>query len=74
MISLLAAAVAPIGGLLHLIIIGVVLALICYILFWAMGYLGVPDPIRKVVTVLVVLIAFIWILSIMLPMLGVGWQ
>lgn len=73
MLALLAVAAAPIGALLHLIIVGVVLALLCYLIFWIMSYLGVPDPIRKVVTVLVVVIAVIWLFSIMLPMLGVSY-
>ena len=53
--------------MLSLLITVIVFALICYVLFWVMGYLGVPEPIRKVVTVVVVLIAVIWILSNFLP-------
>ena len=50
-----------------LLITALVFALVCYLIFWAMGYLGVPEPIRKVVTVIVVLIACIWLLSNFLP-------
>lgn len=53
--------------MISLLITVVVFALICYILFWVMGYLSVPEPIRKVVVVVVVLIAVIWILSNFLP-------
>jgi len=53
--------------MISLLITVVVFALICYLIFWAMGYLGVPEPIRKVVTVVVVLIAVVWILSNFLP-------
>jgi uncharacterized membrane protein len=35
-----------------------------------MGYLGVPDPIRKVVTVVIVFIAVIWLLTNFLPAAG----
>jgi hypothetical protein len=66
-LALLTAPVIAIGGLVHLIIIGIVFALLCYLLFWAMGYLGVPEPIRKVVTVIVVVVAILWLLSIFLP-------
>lgn len=55
-----------------LLITLVVFALVCYLIFWAMGYLGVPEPIRKVVTVVIVLIACIWILNAFLPMAGTG--
>jgi len=50
----------------------VIFALICYLLFWAMGYLGVPEPIRKVVTVIIVLIAVIWLLTNFLPLASGG--
>ena len=49
--------------MISLLITVVVFALICYVLFWLLGYLAVPEPIRKVVVVVVVLIAVIWILS-----------
>jgi hypothetical protein len=55
-----------------LLITLVVFALICYLIFWAMGYLGVPEPIRKVVTVIIVVIACIWLLTTFLPLAGVG--
>jgi len=56
--------------MLSLLVTLVVFALICYLIFWAMGYLGAPEPIRKVVTVIVVLIAVIWLLTNFLPIAG----
>jgi hypothetical protein len=53
--------------MIQLLITVVVFAIVCYILFWLLGYLAVPEPIRKVVVVVVVLIAVIWILSNFLP-------
>lgn len=53
--------------LLSLLIYVVVFGLVCYLIIWAMGYLAVPEPIRKVVTVIIVLIAVIWLLSNFLP-------
>jgi uncharacterized membrane protein len=50
-----------------LLITLVIFALVCYLIFWVMGYLAVPDPIRKVVTVVIVLIAVIWLLTNFLP-------
>jgi hypothetical protein len=58
--------------MISLLITVVIFALVCYLIFWVMGYLGVPDPIRKVVTVVIVLIAVIWILTNFLPGAGVG--
>ena len=55
-----------------LLITALVFALVCYLIFWTMGYLAVPEPIRKVVTVIVVLIAVIWLLGNFLPA-GTHW-
>lgn len=56
--------------MISLLITVVIFSLVCYLIFWVMGYLGVPEPIRKVVVVVVVLIAVIWILSNFLPGAG----
>ena len=40
--------------MISLLITVLVFALVCYVLFWIMGYLNVPEPIRKVATVVLV--------------------
>lgn len=54
-------------SLIALLITVVVFGLVCYLIFWVMAFLGVPEPVRKVVTVVLVLIAVIWILNNFLP-------
>lgn len=56
--------------LVSLLITIAIFALVCYVIFWLIGYLGVPEPIRKVVVVVIVLIAIIWILQTFLPSAG----
>ena len=51
-----------------LLVTVLVFGLICYIAFWAMSYLNVPEPIRKVVTVIIVVVAVIWLLQNFMPM------
>jgi len=58
--------------LVSLLITIAVFALVCYVIFWLIGYLGVPEPIRKVVVVVIVLIAVIWIIANFLPATGLG--
>ena len=63
--------------LISLLITIAVFALVAYVIFWLIGYLGVPEPVRKVVVVVVVLIAVVWILSNFLPGtagLGIRWR
>lgn len=50
-------------ALISLLVFVLVFGLVSYLIFWAMGYLGVPEPIRKVVTVIVVVIGLILLLS-----------
>jgi hypothetical protein len=61
-------------AIIPLLITVAVFALVCYIIFWIVGYLGVPEPIRKVIVVVIVLIAVIWILTNFLPgQHGLAW-
>jgi hypothetical protein len=53
--------------LISLLITVAIFALVCYVIFWLIGYLGVPEPVRKVVVVVIVLIAIVWILTNFLP-------
>lgn len=54
-------------SLIGLLITVVVFAVVAYLIFWILGYLAVPEPIRKVAVVVLVLIAVIWILTNFLP-------
>lgn len=56
-----------IGLLIWVLIFG----LICYLIFWVMGYLGMPEPIRKVVTVIIVIIAILYLVGYLMPGAGV---
>lgn len=57
-------------SLIALLITVAVFALVFYVIFWLIGYLGIPEPVRKVVVVVLVLIAIIWILTNFLPGTG----
>lgn len=58
--------------LISLLITVAVFALVAYVIFWVLGYLAAPEPVRKVVVVVFVLIAVIWILNAFLPSAAVG--
>lgn len=58
-------------GLIDLIILIVVLGAIAYIGYWAAGRL-LPDPIRNVAQVIIVVIVALLFLKQALPMLGVS--
>lgn len=54
-------------SLIGLLIWILVFGLICYLIFWAMKFLGFPEPIQKVVTVIVVIIAVLYLVGYLLP-------
>lgn len=57
-------------GLIHLLITVVVLGLIFYVIWWAIGYFAIPEPFNKVIRVVVGLIALIILISLLLSLLG----
>ena len=62
-----------VGGLLHLLIIVVVLGVIFYVCYWALGQAGLPEPWNKVAIVILALVALIIIVNfVLMPLLGTG--
>lgn len=64
------AAAVSIEGLISLIIYLVVMGLIFWLIWWFIGFVGLPEPFNKVARVLVGLIAFIFLLYLLLNILG----
>jgi len=52
--------------LLTLVIVG----LICYLLWWFIGYIGLPEPFNKVARVLIALVAVIYLINLLLSLGG----
>ena len=57
-------------GLLSLLVTLIIVGLICYLLWWFVGYIGLPAPFDKVARVIVALIALIFLLNVLLSMMG----
>ena len=51
------------GGLLGLLIWIIIIALVCYVVFWALAKIPLPEPVRVVITVLVALILLVAIVQ-----------
>lgn len=51
------------SGLLGLLVAIIVLALICYVIFWILGQIPLPQPMRAVIVVLVALILLVYIVN-----------
>ena len=51
------------GGLLSLLIAIIIVALICYVLFWALAQIPLPEPVRVIVSVLIALVLLVFIVQ-----------
>lgn len=57
--------------IISLIISLIVVALIVYVVFWGFGEIGLPAPFDKIIRVIVVVAAVIWLISVLLPLAGI---
>jgi len=61
--------------MIDLLVTIVVAGLIFYLLWWLVGYIGLPEPFNKVLHVVIALIAVIWLLGVItggFPRIGIG--
>ena len=52
-------------GLISLIVTLVIVGLIFCLLFWFIGFVGLPEPFNKVATVLIALVALIYLIGLL---------
>lgn len=67
----LIAAIA-VGGLVSLLIQFLVIALICWLLWWLIGFIGLPEPFNKIARALIAVIAVVFIINMLLSLNGNG--
>lgn len=70
MITLLAAISG--GGLISLLIQFLVIALVCWLLWWLVGFIGLPEPFNKIARAIVAVIAVVFIINLLLSISGDG--
>ena len=51
-------------GILEFLVPVAVLLVVAYVLFWIIGYVGIPEPISKIATVILVLVVVFGLLRI----------
>lgn len=56
--------------LLHLLVELVVIGLVCWLLWWLIGYIGLPEPFNKVARVLVACVAVFFLINLVLGLGG----
>ena len=65
-------AALSLGGLMPLLIEISIAGLIFYLLWWFIGYVGIPEPFNKVARVVIALVALIYLINLLLSLSGQG--
>ena len=60
----------PLNELLMVVVYLIIVGLIFWVILWAIGAIGIPEPFNKVARVLVILVGLLVVVSILLNMLG----
>jgi VIT1/CCC1 family predicted Fe2+/Mn2+ transporter len=58
------------SGLLGLLVTLIIAGLIFYVLWWFVGFLGLPQPFDKVVRVIIALVAVVFLINLLLGLTG----
>jgi len=53
------------SGLISILITLVIVGLIFYLCFWAIGAIGLPEPFSKIITALIVLCAVVYLIGVL---------
>ncbi len=69
---MLTLAALSVGGLLPLLIQIIVVAVVFWLVNWAIGYIGIADPFAKIIRVVMALIALIYLVNLLLSLTGNG--
>ena len=48
----------------------IVVGLVCYLLWWLIGYIGLPEPFDKIARVIVAVVAVIFLLNLVMGLGG----
>jgi len=58
------------SGLGNLLITVIVVGLICWLLWWLISYIGLPEPFNKIARVLIALVAVFFLINAILQVAG----
>ncbi len=58
------------GSLIHVLLLLIIVGGICWLLWWLIGYIGLPAPFDKVARVIIAVIAVFFLINVMLSFAG----
>lgn len=58
------------GSLVNLLVWIVVIGLVCWLLWWLISFIGLPEPFNKVIRVIIAVVAVIFLVNALLTLVG----
>ena len=58
------------SSLMHILIQIIVIGLVCWLLWWLIGYVGLPEPFNKIARVLIAVVAVLFLINLVLGLGG----
>ena len=57
-------------GLMHIVLMILIVGGVCWLLWWLIGYIGLPEPFNKVARIIVAVIAVFFLINVLLSFAG----
>lgn len=58
------------GSLFHILISLIVIGMVCWLIWWLIGYIGLPEPFNKIARVIVAVVAVLFLINLVLGLGG----
>jgi hypothetical protein len=59
-----------VSTLVHILILILIVGGICWLLWWLVGYIGLPEPFNKIARVIIAVVAVLFLINILLSLGG----
>ena len=59
-----------VGSLVTALLTIIVIACICWLLWWLIGYIGLPEPFNKICRVIIAVVAVLFLINFLLSLIG----
>ena len=59
-----------VGSLVSALLTIIIIACICWLLWWLIGYIGLPEPFNKVCRVIIAVVAVLFLINFLLSLIG----
>ncbi len=58
------------SSLVHILVLLMIVGGVCWLLWWLIGYIGLPEPFNKVARVIIAVVAVLFLINLLLSLGG----